>query len=149
MKISNVLLFATLVALLPATAAMARGGDWNKFDHRLDRQDMRIENGIESGELTRKEARRLRKQQRRIARLKRDFRRDGHLTRKERRTLKNELSRASKRIYRLKHNDRYRKSRHRHHRKHRWPDNHGRYANRGIIFSDDGLTIYLGYSDHW
>ena len=39
------------------------------------------------------------------------FMRDGYLDRYEFRELKHELNRASKRIYRMKHNDRYRYSR--------------------------------------
>ncbi len=82
--------------------------DGNRFEQRLDRQHLRIKQGVRSGELTRKEAKRLRKQQRRITRLESRFMRDGHLTRHERRTLRRELDAASDRIYRFKHNDRYR-----------------------------------------
>ena len=84
---------------------------YDRIEQRLDNQRYRIRDGIDSGELTRKEARRLRKQQRYIARLKRKFMRDGYLDRYEFRELKHELNRASKRIYRMKHNGRYRYSR--------------------------------------
>ena len=79
-----------------------------KIRKRMKRQKKRIRKGIESGQLTRKEAKKLRRQQRRIGDLHRDYRSDGHLSRTERRDLTERLDRASDRIYRLKHNDRKR-----------------------------------------
>ena len=75
------------------------------FDARLDRQWRRIEQGMRSGELTRKEAKRLKKRHRKLAKLQRVFLDDGRLSRKERRELTDRLDAASNRIYRLKHND--------------------------------------------
>lgn len=150
MNISKTLVCASLAVMLPVSTAMARGDGLNRVERRLDRQDMRIENGVESGELTRKETKRLRKQHRRIKRLKRDFLRDGRLSRDDRHTLMNKLDRASKRIYRLKHNDRYRKSRQQHYRRdHAWSGDYGRYQKEGVYFSDDGLTVYLSFSNRW
>ena len=75
-------------------------------DMRQTRQRHRIKNGIESGELTRKEAKRLQRQQRKIARLEEKFSSDHYFSRKERRILKEKLDKASRSIYRKKHNDR-------------------------------------------
>ena len=84
----------------------------NRIEQRLVNQRFRIRDGIASGELTRKEAKRLRKQQRRISRLARSFMYDGYLDRYEFSELKNKLNRASQRIYRLKHNNRVQYARH-------------------------------------
>jgi hypothetical protein len=85
----------------------------DRIEQRLENQRYRIREGIDSGELTRKESRRLRKQQRLIKRLTRRFMYDGYLDRYEFSELKHELNRASKRIYRLKHNDRFYTTRYR------------------------------------
>ncbi len=82
-------------------------------DRRQARQHLRIEDGWRTGELTRKEVKRLRKNQRRIARLERKFTDDGYYSRRERQILRGELDDASARIYRKKHNDRCRVARHR------------------------------------
>ena len=103
-----------------------------RFEQRIDRQHRRIERGVRSGELTRKEAKHLRKQLRRIARLERRYTRDGFLDRHERRKLHSKLNVASDRIYRLKHNNRYREPR-RH-------DHHYGYG-------DSGWTIFFNLSD--
>jgi len=100
---------------------------YDRFDRKLDRQHWRIKKGIRSGQLTHREAKRLRKQHRRIANLKYHFKQDGYLDRYERRTLNRKLNRASDRIYRLKHNDQYR------YRAHTYPEhrnhNDDRYHN--------------------
>ena len=77
------------------------------INQRQERQRHRIRDGINNGSLVRDEAKRLRKQQRRIAQLEADFRADGRFSRDERATIQARLDKASKRIYQLKHNDRY------------------------------------------
>ena len=104
----------------------------SRFEQRIDRQHRRIERGLRSGELTRKEAKRLRKQLRQIAKLERRYTRDAFLDRHERRKLHNKLNVASERIYRLKHNDRYGE-----------PKRHGHYYGYG----DSGWTIFFNLSD--
>jgi hypothetical protein len=84
----------------------------NRIEQRLENQRFRIRDGVTTGELTRKEAKRLRKQQRRIARLARSFMYDGYLDRYEFSELREKLNRASQRIYRLKHNHRVGYARH-------------------------------------
>jgi|GEM_PF-4964027 len=75
-----------------------------KIAVRRDRQWRRIEQGINAGELTRREVKKLRRQQRRIARLEYAFLDDDRLSRKERLVLMDRLDDASDRIYRFKHN---------------------------------------------
>ncbi len=85
------------------------GGRFQRYvDQRQDRQQYRIREGWRSGELTRKELNRLRKEQRRIANLERKFAADGDWSRRERRALRETLDDASARIHRKKHNDRSR-----------------------------------------
>ena len=101
-----------------------------RFEHYLDkrqtRQLRRIEHGIDSGELTRKEARKLTRQQRQIARVEKEFSSDGHYSRKERRILEAKLDKAGGGIYRKKHNDRVRKQRY---SAGLWKPSHGSHGN--------------------
>lgn len=101
-------LLPLLVALAVPAYAGQRHHDGNRFEQRLDRQEQRVRHGVRTGKLTHKEAKKLKKQQRGIARLEQRFERDGHLDRRERRVLNNRLDRASDRIARFKHNDNYR-----------------------------------------
>ena len=165
MKISKILWIVPLLGML-AMPAMADDDDndghyrYNRFEHRLDRQHGRIQHGIRNGELTRKEAKRLREQQRHIAKLERRFQRDGYLDRHERRTLRRELDHASQRIYRLKHNDRYRGrhlGKHRryghhdyyrgHHHKHYRNGHYDGYAGHGKLYDDSGWSILFSLWD--
>ena len=69
-------------------------------------QQARIRQGVKSGELTRGEARRLEAREGKIKADKMVAKSDGKVTPAERRRLKREENRASRRIYRLKHNHR-------------------------------------------
>ncbi|MGD9363551.1 MAG: hypothetical protein PVH85_32105 [Desulfobacterales bacterium] len=78
---------------------------------RSSNQRLRIRQGIISGQLTPYEAKILKHEQRRIRRIKKWSWFDGKLTRRERRHIESLQTRASRHIYRLKHNDvrRYRR----------------------------------------
>jgi hypothetical protein len=82
--------------------AMSEAGTINRRERR---QRARIADGIESGELTRREACRLRAGERHVQREERRYRRDGELSRWERRDLQRDLNRESRRIYRQKHDE--------------------------------------------
>ena len=69
-------------------------------------QEARIEQGVRSGELTRPEARNLQQQQRAIQSEKRAAKADGVVTSAERQKIKRDQARASRAIYRKKHNGR-------------------------------------------
>lgn len=73
------------------------------INERQDRQQMRINQGVASGELTGKEAVRMQRQQLRIDRKERRYRSDGKLTKRERVDLHTDLNKTSNRIYRQKH----------------------------------------------
>lgn len=109
MKTYTTILLLTLVAAI-SSPVMAHYDDdgYTGFDQRIERQQKRINKGVRNGELTNRESRKLRKQQRYIKKINRQFKKDGHLSHHERKNLKRKLNLASKRIYRLKHNDRYR-----------------------------------------
>ncbi len=98
-------LAATLTLGLLASSVPAQA-EW--FDGRQANQRERIRDGVSTGALTRGEARHLRRQQRHIRRLEDRLAADGHFSRRDRRKLNHALDRASRRIARAKHNDRYR-----------------------------------------
>ena len=79
-------------------------------DRRQSSQRSRIREGVASGELTKGEAHQLRSQQRRVRRAERRAESDGQVTEKEQAHLENMQDRASKNIYRKKHNQKERKS---------------------------------------
>ena len=122
----------SMILAIFATAALSTGGaayaELGWVDDRQATQRERIRDGVASGELTRKEARKLRKQQRRINRMEDRFGADGHYTWREKRRLDRALDKASKRIYRGKHNDRIRGSRRGHH--HYKPGRRHHYGHR-------------------
>ncbi len=95
-----IILSAVFLGGLFADTAMAR-----RVGNRQVRQQGRIIQGVNSGELTAGEAIRLENQQLRIRRSKRNALSDGELTVKEKVKLEAQQDRASHRIYKLKHND--------------------------------------------
>jgi len=98
-KLFSILLLAALaVATASATLAGTRG-----IDARERHQQYRIREGIRDGQLTRREAERLEAQQARIRVDERFAKADGHVSYRERRRLDRELDRASRDIYRQKH----------------------------------------------
>jgi hypothetical protein len=109
MKLLKVLMIAPLAALIAMPVyAHPHHSDFETYPilgDRAERQKMRIKNGVKSGALTKKEASKLRKQQRKLANLEEKFTSDGVLSRSERKKLKKKRDKASDRIYRLKHND--------------------------------------------
>jgi len=98
--IISILTLGAVVGLLIAQPVLAAGRGTNRHFYR----NQRICQGINSGELTRGEARHLQRQQHRLQRHQRLAWADGTLTVKERRQLRRERNRASENIYRLKNN---------------------------------------------
>lgn len=103
-------------------APMEHRGNPRKFQHALNRrqarQRNRIRDGWHRGQLNPRQVTRLRRDQKRIAKLERRFGADGHYTRHERRVLNHALDRSGKRIGRMKHGEPRRWNRH--HRYYRW-----------------------------
>jgi hypothetical protein len=86
-------------ALLLGLSAVSFAG----INGRQHREQQRIRQGVRSGELTRPEARRLEYEQARIRVDERYARRDGYVSPRERARLDREMDRASRDIYRQKH----------------------------------------------
>lgn len=92
-------------AAKPAVASTATP----RINARRARQHARIQQGVRSGELTHREARHLRRDERHIARVEHRAKADGQVTPAERKHITNMQNRESKKIYRLKHNERERR----------------------------------------
>jgi hypothetical protein len=95
----------TLIAsgvLLASFSVMAQANT-PRVDQRQAHQEQRIDQGIASGELTKREARRLRKGQARVDHLENHAKADGAVSRKERARLHHAQRKQSARIYGQKH----------------------------------------------
>lgn len=124
MKTLNQTLMAVSLSLFAVVPAFGSHGNdrpmrSDNIVQQLERQQHRIHKGVKNRQLTRKEAKLLRRQQRRIRHLAHRFYRDGYLSKKERRLLNRELRDSSRLIKRLKHND-----------MERYVDRHQRYGYR-------------------
>lgn len=101
----KVLLGAGAVSVLIASAAFAGPTDDPGIQKREQNQQQRIDQGVKSGKLTPREAGKLEAQQAKIKQDEERMKSDGNLTKQERRKLTREQNRASKKIYRKKHNE--------------------------------------------
>jgi hypothetical protein len=99
------LVIAIALASCPVAASAATKVPPGK---RQVKQNKRIYHGAKSGQLTRREARQLHRQQRHIQRTKKRMKRDGTFSPRERRRLNRKQNRANRNIYRKKHNARRR-----------------------------------------
>jgi hypothetical protein len=90
--------------LLVGTAFVLAQTATPRVTKRQVKQHTRIERGVKSGELTPGETKALERQQGKVAADKAKAKSDGVVTSKERARLTHEQNRASKTIYRLKHN---------------------------------------------
>jgi hypothetical protein len=100
----KLLLVVALVGL--GLSAVAAQTATPRVMKRQFKQQERINQGVKSGELTPGETRRLEKQQMKIQHDKNVAKSDGVVTPQERTKLKREQNRASRNIYRKKHNER-------------------------------------------
>jgi uncharacterized membrane protein YebE (DUF533 family) len=98
----RVLGVAVVMSAFLAAAAMA-GTATPNLDKREHRQMQRIHQGVQSGELTRPETRRLTEGEARLRYNEAKAKADGDVTPAERARLQAEADRMSKRIYRQKH----------------------------------------------
>ena len=105
----GLLITATLFSAAVITqAANLTGQQTPGIDRRERRQSNRIRRGVNNGSVTRREARRLAAQQARIRAHERRARADGRVTTRERVSIQRQENRASRNIYRKKHNRRNR-----------------------------------------
>ena len=91
-----------LIAALAVITAPALAGT-PRYDGRQHHQRQRIVNGVQNGELTMRETRRLAAGQVHLNRVERRVEADGVVTSRERARLQHESSQQSRRIHRQKH----------------------------------------------
>ena len=99
-----VLTLAGVLGVASASQADANTRDPG-VNQRQHNQRERIQQGVKSGELTRRETGRLVEEQRDVRQLERAYKSDGTLTGAERRDLQHEQNQASHDIYRQKHDE--------------------------------------------
>jgi hypothetical protein len=101
--------FTLTLAMLAACVGLAAAHPYApRVDRRQWRQEIRIRDGWRGGQLTRREAYRLRLGERAIRRMEWRAKRDGRMSARERWRLERALDRQSARIWRLRHNGRVR-----------------------------------------
>lgn len=100
-----VLTLAGVFAVVSASQADTRRTRDPGVNARQHNQHERIQQGVRSGELTRRETGRLVEEQRDVRQLERAYKSDGTLTGAERRDLQHEQHQASRDIYRHKHDE--------------------------------------------
>ena len=107
-KTSSILIAVSITAALGISAMAQTSPRYRTphINHQQHEQQKRIRQGIRSGELTRAEAIRLEKEEREIRQGERAAKADGVVTRAERREINQDLNKASRHIYRAKHNRR-------------------------------------------
>ncbi len=93
-------ILATLVAFLSITTISANAQTTSKEERQ------RIKQGVKSGELTKAEAKNLRRDQKELRQEKKAAKADGTVTKDERKELRKDKRKASREIFRKKHNKR-------------------------------------------
>jgi len=86
-----------------ALPAFAQTTSTPRIDQRQKQQQQRIDQGVKSGELNKKEAARLEKGQARIQKMENKAMADGKMSAKERAKIEKAQDRESRRIFREKH----------------------------------------------
>src|SRR5664279_6104515 len=110
MEISNMnLCRITLISILLAMPLVvsAQSTAIPGFDQRLANQEQRIQQGLQSGSLTPREAARLEKGQERLRKMEEKAKADGRVTGRERARLTRAENLQSARIYRQTHDGRH------------------------------------------
>lgn len=92
-----------LSALALALAVPAASQETPKVDKRQENQEKRIEQGVESGELTKKEAGRLEAGQEKLEAKEAAAKSDGVVTKKERKQLNKSAQQQSNHVAKQKH----------------------------------------------
>jgi len=95
-----------VIAIVMTSAPVSAQTNDPGVQKRMENQEGRIEQGVKSGQLTPREAGRLEAQQARIQQNEQRMKADGKLTAGERERLTRQQNKASRDIYRLKHNER-------------------------------------------
>lgn len=94
---------AAAMLALSAFAASAAGTDTPRIDQRQANQEQRVDKGVASGELTKREARRMNRQQNMVNKAEDRAKADGVVTAQEKQRLTKAQNKTSRHIYRQKH----------------------------------------------
>ena len=154
--IAKTLLASSLCMFMAVPAHAGRYHDDGRMVDRVERQHERIVSGLESGSLTHKEGKVLKKQKRKTRSMARLFNEDGVLSKKERLILKRQLNKRSENIWEFKHNDNDRhtdrcalRDTHRdanwHHQHHRRDRHHEDESGTVNWFSDGKAWSHYGF----
>ena len=100
------ILIAISISIVFAVVSLAQtsGPGKKTIKHRQKNQQKRIGQGVRSGELTLKETIKLEKEQKEIQEDKKEAKSDGTVTKEERKEIHQDQNKASRHIYRAKHN---------------------------------------------
>ena len=98
----RVLFAVTAIALLVTGMAYAEA-ETRVSDQRQTNQEQRVDQGVASGQLNKREANRLNKQQKHINRVEGRAKSDGVVTKKEQARINKKQNRASRHLAREKH----------------------------------------------
>jgi hypothetical protein len=96
-------IIAAVIATTFTLPAYALAQSSPRIDKRQENEENRIKDGIDSGQVNQKEARRLRKGQEHIQNMEDKARSDGKVTKKEKARIEGAQDEQSKRIYRDRH----------------------------------------------
>jgi len=94
----------SLVCLFLISSASAFAQSTKAITKTQKLQKHKIKQGVKSGELTKREVKKLKAQQRNIQKTKLRVKADGIVTKREKKTIMAKQKRANKTIYREKHN---------------------------------------------
>ncbi len=93
-----------VIGFMGASSVYAENYQHQNNSQMQHSEAQRIKQGVQSGSLTRGEARYLVREQQRIRSKERAYKADGYYTRAERQEVSHDLQRASANIYQQKHN---------------------------------------------
>ncbi len=102
--LNKIVFIAGILVTLVSAPQVIAGTNTPRVDQRQENQGRRIDQGVESGRLTQGEAQRLETQQNSIENAETKAKADGVVTRAERVRLSHRQNKASRNIYRKKHN---------------------------------------------
>jgi hypothetical protein len=105
----NKSILAAIVATSVALPGYTFAQSTPRVDERQEKQDKRIERGLQKGQITKKEAERLEKGQERIENLEEKALQDGKVTKQEKRRIEKAQDTQSQRIRKERHDEQNKK----------------------------------------
>jgi len=99
----SIIAAVVIAALALPGLALAQTASTPRIDQRQENQEKRIEQGVKSGAINKKEAARLEQGQARVQKMENKAMADGKMTKQEKARIKRAQDVQSKKIYREKH----------------------------------------------